>query len=263
MSDMQVTSAEQVADSQLLGQLDSDLLPRHIAIIMDGNGRWAAQRGLPRIAGHRQGLRALQEVLEVCQEVGVPNLTIYAFSHENWNRPMSEINMLMDLLKEYLHRERRRFLEKKIRFSPIGRLDRLPHSVRMLVQEVAEETQHFINRTLAVALSYGGRSEIIDAVRKIVRDIQLGTVTFDQIDENLFEQYLTTCGLPDPDLLIRTSGETRLSNFLPWQTVYTELYFTKTLWPDFRRREILLALLDYQKRERRFGRVPEALPQPS
>ena len=263
MTDMQVTSAEQVADSQLLGQLDSDLLPRHIAIIMDGNGRWAAQRGLPRIAGHRQGLRALQEVLEVCQEVVVPNLTIYAFSHENWNRPMSEINMLMDLLKEYLHRERRRFLEKKIRFSPIGRLDRLPHSVRMLVQEVAEETQHFINRTLAVALSYGGRSEIIDAVRKIVRDIQLGTVTFDQIDENLFEQYLTTCGLPDPDLLIRTSGETRLSNFLPWQTVYTELYFTKTLWPDFRRREILLALLDYQKRERRFGRVPEALPQPS
>jgi undecaprenyl diphosphate synthase len=133
----------------------------------------------------------------------------------------------------------------------------------MLVQEVAEETQHFTCRTLTVALSYGGRSEIIDAVRKIVRDIQLGTVTVDQIDENLFEQYLTTCGLPDPDLLIRTSGETRLSNFLPWQMVYTELYFTKTLWPDFRRREILLALLDYQKRERRFGRVPESVPQPS
>ena len=263
MSDMQATTAEQVADSQLLGQLDPDLLPRHLAIIMDGNGRWAAQRGLPRIAGHRQGLRALQEVLELCQEVGVPNMTIYAFSHENWNRPLSEINMLMGLLKEYLNRERRKFLEKKIRFSPIGRLDRLPHSVRMLVQDVAEETQHFTCRTLAVALSYGGRSEIIDAVRKIVRDVQLGTVTVEQIDENFFEQYLTTYGLPDPDLLIRTSGETRLSNFLPWQTVYTELYFTKTLWPDFRRREALLALLDYQKRERRFGRVPESVPQPS
>ena len=260
---MQATSAEQVADSQLLGQLDSDLLPRHLAIIMDGNGRWAAQRGLPRIAGHRQGLRALQEVLELCHEVGVPNLTIYAFSHENWNRPLSEINMLMSLLKEYLHRERQKFLEKNIRFLPIGRLDMLPHSVRMLVQEVAEETQHFSSRTLAVALSYGGRAEIIDAVRKIVRDIQLGTLTVEQIDENLFEQYLSTYGLPDPDLLIRTSGETRLSNFLSWQTVYTELYFTKTLWPDFRRKEILLALLDYQRRERRFGRVPESVPQPS
>ena len=263
MSDMQATSAEQVAETQLLGQLDSDLLPRHLAIIMDGNGRWAAQRGLPRMAGHRKGLKALQEVLETCLEVGVPNLTIYAFSHENWNRPISEINMLMGLLKEYLQHERRVFFDRKIRFAPIGRLDRLPHSVRMLVQEVAEETQHFTGRTLAVALSYGGRAEIIDAVRKVVRDIQLGTVTIDQIDESLFEQYLTTWGLPDPDLLIRTSGETRLSNFLPWQTVYTELYFTKTLWPDFRRREILLALLDYQKRERRFGRVPESLPQPS
>ena len=263
MSGIEATSAEKVADTELIRQLDPDLLPRHVAIIMDGNGRWAAHRGLPRIAGHRQGLTALQEVLDVCHEVGVPNLTIYAFSHENWNRPTSEIKMLMVLLEEYLNQERRLFLEKKVRFLPIGRLDMLPPPVRMLVQEVAEETQHFTTRTLAVALSYGGRSEIIDAVRKLVRDIQLGTVTYNQIDENFFEQYLMTCGLPDPDLLVRTSGETRISNFLPWQTVYTELYFTKTLWPDFRRREMLLALLDYQKRERRFGRVPQAIPQPS
>lgn len=263
MSRIQATSAEKVAETELIRQLDPDLLPRHMAIIMDGNGRWAAQRGLPRIAGHRHGITALQEVLEVCQEIGVPNLTIYAFSHENWNRPTSEINMLMVLLKEYLQRERRIFLEKQIRFLPIGQLDKLPHSVRILVQDVAEETQGFTHRTLAVALSYGGRSEIIDAIRKLVRDIQLGTIGYSEINENLFEQYLMTFGLPDPDLLIRTSGETRLSNFLPWQTVYTELYFTKTLWPDFRRREILLALLDYQKRERRFGRVPQAVPQPS
>lgn len=263
MSGIQATSAERVADAELLGQLDSELLPRHVAIIMDGNGRWAARRGLPRIAGHRQGLTALQEVLEVCHEIGITNLTIYAFSHENWNRPRSEINLLMVLLEEYLQRERHVFQEKKVRFLPIGRLDRLPPSVQMLVQEVAEETQHFTHRTLTVALSYGGRSEIIDAVRKLVRDIQLGTVTYNQIDEHLFEQYLSTAGLPDPDLLIRTSGETRISNFLPWQTVYTELYFTKTLWPDFRRREILLALLDFQKRERRFGGVPQGISQPS
>ncbi|GJL62623.1 MAG: isoprenyl transferase [Nitrospirales bacterium] len=255
MSNSQVVSPVQIAEADLLAQLDADLLPRHVAIIMDGNGRWAALRGLPRIEGHRQGLTALRDVLDICHEVGIPHVTIYAFSHENWNRPAAEVSMLMRLLDEYLKHERQSFMERGIRFFPIGRLEKLPHAVRTLVQEVAEETQHFTEHVLTVALSYGGRAEIIDAVKGLVKDIQLGIVGEGQINEDLFEGYLTTHGLPDPDLLIRTSGETRISNFLPWQIAYTELYFTKTLWPDFRRQETLAALLDYQSRERRFGRV--------
>jgi undecaprenyl diphosphate synthase len=259
MDNFQAVEARQVAEVELRDQLDPTLLPRHIAIIMDGNGRWAAQRGLPRIAGHKEGLRALQDVLEIGHELQIPYITIYAFSQENWNRPQSEIRLLMGLLEQYLKEERQRFQEKNVRFLPIGRLDQLPASVRSLVLEVAEETHHFTRRTLAVALSYGGRAEIIDAVRKVAIEVQMGSLTPDQIDESLFEQHLSTWGIPDPDLLIRTSGEARISNFLPWQTVYTELYFTKTLWPDFRRWEILLALLDYQKRERRFGRISQTV----
>ncbi|WP_447968732.1 isoprenyl transferase [Nitrospira sp. M1] len=259
MSHSQVVSPGQIAEAQLLTQLDSELLPRHVAIIMDGNGRWAALRGLPRIEGHRQGLTALRDVLDICHEVGIPHITIYAFSHENWNRPAAEVSMLMRLLDEYLKHERQLFMERRVRFFPIGRLEKLPHAVRSLVQDVAEETQHFTDRVLTVALSYGGRAEIIDAVKSLVKDIQLGTVREEHINEDLFEGYLTTHGLPDPDLLIRTSGETRISNFLPWQIAYTELYFTKTLWPDFRRQETLAALLDYQSRERRFGRVSHSV----
>ncbi len=259
MSHFQVAPPSQIAETELFAQLDADLLPRHVAIIMDGNGRWAALRGLPRIEGHRQGLTALRDVLDICHEIGIPHVTTYAFSHENWNRPASEVSMLMRLLDDYLKQERRIFAERKTRFLPIGRLEKLPSSVCQLVQEVAEETQHFTDRVLTVALSYGGRAEIIDAVKNLVKDIQLGAVNESQIDENLFEQYLSTNGLPDPDLLIRTSGETRISNFLPWQIAYTELYFTKTLWPDFRRQETLAALLDYQSRERRFGRVSHAV----
>ncbi|GJL50853.1 MAG: isoprenyl transferase [Nitrospirales bacterium] len=255
MSNSQVVSPGQIAEADLLAQLDADLLPRHVAIIMDGNGRWAALRGLPRIEGHRQGLTALRDVLDICHEVGIPHVTIYAFSHENWNRPAAEVSMLMRLLDEYLKHERQLFMERGVRFFPIGRLEKLPRAVRTLVQDVAEETQHFTEQVLTVALSYGGRAEIIDAVKDLVKDIQLGVVGEGQINEDLFEGYLTTHGLPDPDLLIRTSGETRISNFLPWQIAYTELYFTKTLWPDFRRQETLAALLDYQSRERRFGRV--------
>ncbi len=258
MSHSQVASPDQFTEAELLSQLDAHLLPQHVAIIMDGNGRWAALRGLPRIEGHRQGLTALREVLDTCHEVGIPNLTIYAFSHENWNRPAAEVSMLMHLLDDYLTQERQGFQDRQIRFLPIGRLEKLPTSVQRLVQEVADETQHFTDRVLTVALSYGGRAEIVDAVKTLVKDIQLGALSEDQIDENLFEQYLSTHGLPDPDLLIRTSGESRISNFLPWQIAYTELYFTKILWPDFRRHETLAALLDYQNRERRFGRVTQA-----
>ena len=259
MNQSQAFDAGRVAEDQLRDQLDLASLPQHIAVIMDGNGRWAAQRGLPRIAGHKEGLRALQEVLEIGHELNIPYLTIYAFSQENWNRPESEIRLLMGLLEQYLTQERKHFHDRHVRFLPIGRLEQLPSDVQALVQEVAEETCHYTKQTLAVALSYGGRAEIIDAVQQLALEVQMGSLSPEQIDEGLFEQHLTTWGLPDPDLLIRTSGETRISNFLPWQIAYTELYFTQTLWPDFRRCETLLALLDYQKRERRFGRVTQTV----
>ena len=229
-----------------------------MAVIMDGNGRWASQRGLPRIAGHREGLIALREVLNTCYLLEIPIVTVYAFSQENWKRPQVEIDLLMTLLEEFLHQERQTFHERKIRFFPIGLLHELPASTQELVHAVAQETAHFTDRTVTVALSYGGRSEIIDATNRLIEDVQCGKAP-GRVHEALFEQYLSTAGLPDPDLLIRTSGEARISNFLLWQIAYTEFYFTKTLWPDFRRRDVLLALLDYQKRDRRFGRLPRAV----
>ncbi len=259
MDELQAVEPRHVAEDELRDQLDIGSLPQHVAIIMDGNGRWAAQRGLPRIAGHKEGLHALQDVMDIGYELNIPYLTIYAFSQENWNRPASEIRLLMGLLEQYLTKERQRFHDRHVRFLPIGRLEQLPSPVHALVSEVAEETRHYTAQTLAVALSYGGRAEIIDAVQQLALEVQMGSLSPDQIDEARFEQHLTTWGLPDPDLLIRTSGETRISNFLPWQIAYTELYFTPTLWPDFRRCETLLALLDYQKRERRFGRVSQAV----
>ena len=259
MDDFPTVEAKHLAESELWTQLDRESLPQHIAIIMDGNGRWAAQRGLPRIAGHQEGLRALQDVLEIGQELNIPFLTIYAFSQENWNRPEMEVRLLMNLLEQYLTKERERFHRQKIRFFPIGRLERLPAPARSLVMEVAEETQEYSERTLAVALSYGGRAEILDAVQQIALAVKMGTLAPQDISESLFEQHLTTWDIPHPDLLIRTSGETRISNFLLWQIAYTELYFTPTLWPDFRRCDTLLALLDYQKRERRFGRVSQVV----
>ena len=259
MDEFPAIKSSPVTEDELRDQLDLESLPQHIAIIMDGNGRWAAQRGLPRIAGHKEGLGALQDVMDIGYELNIPYLTIYAFSQENWNRPEAEIRMLMALLEQYLSKERQRFHERQVRFLPIGRLEQLPSAVRALVSEVAEETSKYATRTLAVALSYGGRAEIIDAVQQLALEVQMGSISPDQINEALFEQYLTTWGLPDPDLLIRTSGEARISNFLPWQIAYTEIYFTRTLWPDFRRSETLLALLDYQKRERRFGRVTQSV----
>lgn len=248
----------ELTEQELLLSLEPDLLPHHVAIIMDGNGRWASSRGLPRIAGHREGLSALREVINFFDELNIPLLTIYAFSHENWNRPRAEIALLMSLLEHFLQKERQTFQDRKMRFLPIGRLQALPTSAQALVHEVAAETAHFTDRILTVALSYGGRSEILDAINDIIDDTQSGKIS-GSISESQFEQYLTTADLPDPDLLIRTSGEARISNFLLWQIAYTELHFTKTLWPDFRRREVLLALLDYQKRERRFGRVSQTV----
>lgn len=248
----------ELTEDDLFSQLDQEALPRHVAVIMDGNGRWASQRGLPRIAGHREGLVAVREVLNAFYLLGIPIVTVYAFSQENWNRPQAEIDLLMTLLEEFLHQERQTFQERKTRFFPIGLLNELPTSTQDLVHAITQETEHFTDRTVAVALSYGGRSEIVDAMNRLIDDIQDGKASR-RVDEAQFEQYLSTAGLPDPDILIRTSGEARISNFLLWQIAYTELYFTKTLWPDFRRRDVLLALLDYQKRDRRFGRLPHAV----
>ena len=252
-------SFTELTEDDLFTQLDQEALPRHVAVIMDGNGRWASQRGLPRIAGHREGLVAVRDVLNAFYLLGIPIVTVYAFSQENWNRPKAEIDLLMTLLEEFLHQERQTFQERKTRFFPIGLLNELPDSTQDLVRAVAQETEHFTDHTVAVALSYGGRSEIIDAMNRLIEDVQCGKVPAGCVHETRFEQYLSTAGLPDPDLLIRTSGEARISNFLLWQIAYTELYFTKTLWPDFRRRDVLLALLDYQKRDRRFGRLPHAV----
>lgn len=255
MATNQTLSTDRLSETDLLAKLDPDLLPKHVAVIMDGNGRWAELRSLPRIAGHREGIKSVRELIKLCLELGVPALTIYAFSQENWNRPAHEINALMGLLEHFLSTERASLVEQGVRFRTIGRLDALPASALQWVRTTEQETSHLEKLTLTVALSYGGRSEIVEAVRRIADAVRQGALRADDIDEQLFADYLMTRGLPDPDLLIRTSGETRISNFLLWQLAYTELYFTTTLWPDFHRREALLALLEYQRRDRRFGRV--------
>ncbi len=254
-----VVSLDHLSEGELAAKLDPELLPKHVAVIMDGNGRWAELRGLPRIEGHREGINSVREMISLCLELGIQALTIYAFSQENWNRPSQEINALMGLLEHYLSTERTGLIEQQVRFRAIGRLELLPPSARHWVRRTEQETAHLDKMTLTVALSYGGRSEIVDAVRGLLADVQAGAIESERIDETLFQQYLYTHPLPDPDLLIRTSGETRISNFLLWQLAYTELCFTPTLWPDFRRREFLLALLEYQKRERRFGRILSAI----
>ena len=250
---------DHLSDTELTAKLDPDLLPKHVAIIMDGNGRWAEARSLPRIAGHREGIKSVRETISLCLELGIQALTIYAFSQENWNRPTTEIDGLMGLLEYYLSTERNKLIEQGVRFRTIGRTESLPTSALQWVRAAEQETAHLEKLQLTVALSYGGRSEIVDAVRGLVRDAQDGKFQAEDIDEAQIQQYLYTHDLPDPDLLIRTSGETRISNFLLWQLAYTELYFTPTLWPDFRRRELLLALLEFQRRERRFGRVFSSL----
>lgn len=247
--------SDQPSNTDLAAKLDPDLLPKHLAIIMDGNGRWAEARSLPRIAGHREGIKSVREVITVSLELGIQALTIFAFSQENWNRPAQEISALMSLLEHYLSTERSKLIEQGVRFRMIGRAESLPGSALQWVHAAERETAHLTKLQLTVALSYSGRAEMVDAVRNIVREVRGGKVRFDEIDESLVQQFLYTHDLSDPDLLIRTSGETRISNFLLWQLAYTELYFTPTLWPDFRRRELLLALLEFQRRERRFGRV--------
>jgi len=226
-------------------------LPEHIAIIMDGNGRWAELRGVPRTEGHRRGAQRAKEIIEASYEIGLRNLTLYAFSVENWRRPLDEVFTLMNLLKEYLIKEKEALVSKGIRFRTIGNRDMLPEDVMFIIRDVEEATHNGSSMNLILCLSYGGRDEIIRAVRRLLKE----KVDPEEIDEETFKNYLDTEGLPDPDLIIRTSGEKRLSNFLIYQSAYSELYFTETLWPDFTKEEFFEAIQDFQKRQRRFGAV--------
>ena len=230
-------------------------VPRHVAIIMDGNGRWAKARGLPRTEGHRAGTENLRRILKACVELGVEILTIYAFSTENWNRPEDEVTMLMRLLEESIYQELPELMENRVRLRVIGRTSGVPLPVRRGLEHVERETRHNTGLTLVVAFNYGGRDELLDAFRILARRVQAGELAPDAVSEADITRALYTEGVPDPDLLIRTSGEMRISNFLLWQIAYTELWVTPTLWPDFGAADLYRAITDYQRRDRRFGGV--------
>ena len=238
-------------DEMLVRQVNFDRLPAHIAIIMDGNGRWAAQRHLPRVEGHRAGIDAVRDTVETAARLGIKVLTLYAFSIENWKRPAAEISTLMMLLKRYLRSELKTLLTNDIRFSVIGRMEELSDDIQDELHAAIKRTANDSGMLFNIALNYGGRAEIVDAAR---RAIESG-IRPEDLDEQRFESFLYTAGQPDPDLLIRTSGEMRVSNYLLWQIAYAEIYVTETLWPDFRRRHLLEAVLAYQKRERRYGGI--------
>lgn len=233
--------------------LDLQKLPRHVAIIMDGNGRWAKQRGMNRIRGHEEGAESVRAIVRASREIGIPWLTLYAFSEENWRRPKIEVEALMVILKRFLQSELREMLDNGIRFQAIGRLHKLPKDVQRTLRETAEQTASNRNMVLTLALSYGGRQEVTDAVRKMIQRVEAREIRSSDITETLLSEHLYTAAMPDPDLLIRTSGECRISNFLLWQIAYAEIYMTPTYWPDFRKEEYVEALIEYQKRERRFG----------
>jgi undecaprenyl diphosphate synthase len=239
--------------------LDADRLPRHVAIIMDGNGRWAQRLGLRRVRGHAAGAESVRLVVRQARKVGVKYLTLYAFSEENWQRPGTEIRALMALLSRYLHRELKEMQGNQIAFRAIGNLSRLPQKVQQELAKTAAATAEGAQMVLTLALSYGARNEIVEAARRLAREVQAGRLRPEDLDTDLFASRLYTADMPDPDLLIRTSGEFRLSNFLLWQSAYTDLYFTDTLWPDFREEEFMKALWEYQQRDRRFGLTQEQI----
>ena len=239
-------------DEALARQIHVEQLPAHVAIIMDGNGRWAAQRHLPRVEGHRAGIDSVRDVVESSARLGIPVLTLYAFSVENWKRPDTEVTALMGLLKHYLRLELNSLLKNNIRFNVLGQRDRLGPDIRHELQAAEARTAANTGMLFNIALSYGGRAEIVDAARRALRE----RVDPDRLDEATFESLLYTAGQPDPDLLIRTSGEMRVSNFLLWQIAYAEIWVTDALWPDFRLLDLLEALVDYQKRDRRYGAIP-------
>lgn len=238
---------------------ESGPIPTHIAVIMDGNGRWAKKRGLPRIAGHHEGVESVRDTVEACGQLGVKHLTLYAFSTENWKRPKEEVSLLMRLLMQALRDETDKLHRNNVKVHAIGEISALPREVQDELAEAIEKTKHNTGLHLYLALSYSGRWDIIHAVKAMVADIHAGKTTASHITEPLLSQYLSTSGVPDPDLLIRTSGEFRISNFLLWQLAYTEMYISSLHWPDFRREELYRAITDFQKRERRFGMVSEQL----
>ena len=240
---------------QLRANVDRNNLPKHVAVIMDGNGRWALRRGLPRIAEHKKGVDVVRRVTEQSRHLGISVLTLYAFSDENWGRPKEEVGFLMDLLGTFLKAEIATMKSNGIRFRTIGRTPRLPPSVQTWIEKAASETAGNAGMVLNLALSYGGRGEILEAVSRIRSETEPAA----DMTEELFSSYLDTAGLPDPDLIIRTSGEKRISNFLLWQAAYAELHFTDTLWPDFNETDLLTAIVDYQGRQRRFGLTQEQL----
>jgi undecaprenyl diphosphate synthase len=235
--------------------IDKNKLPKHIAITMDGNGRWAKSKGKLRIFGHKNGVKSVRDTVEGAAEIGIEYLTLYAFSSENWNRPEREVNALMTLLVSAINKETKTLMDNNIRLSTIGDINKLPSKAQKELQEAIIKTKDNTRMTLVLALSYSGRGEIINAVQNIIKDGKKP----EEINEDTFQQYLTTKSVPDPELLIRTSGEYRISNFLLWQIAYSELYFTETLWPDFRRADLYKAILNYQSRERRFGKTTEQL----
>ncbi len=245
--------AEPVGEEKLLENIDRKKLPRHIAIIMDGNGRWAEKKGLPRTFGHRAGVESLRDVVKACSELGVSILTVYAFSTENWKRPREEVNTLMDLLIEYVHKETDELCENGVKVNPLGRISELPANVQSAIQYAIDRTKENKGLILNLALNYGGRAEVADAVKMIARAVVEGTMNVEDIREETISDYLYTAGQPDPDLLIRPAGDFRVSNFLLWQLAYTEFWFTPVLWPDFRRFHLFQAIIEYQSRERRFG----------
>ena len=238
-------------------------IPRHIAIIMDGNGRWAKERGLPRIAGHREGINSVREITKICGEIGVKYLTLYTFSTENWSRPKTEVKALMTLLLSTIKKEIKELHKNDVKFSTIGDISILPKGTVKGIKEGEKLTFENSGLNLILALNYGSRQEIISAVNNIVYDVKKGSLDSNSIDENIFSSYLDTNNCPDPDLLIRTSGELRISNFLLWQSAYTEMYLTNTYWPSFRENELFTAIFDFQNRERRFGKTSEQIQQPA
>ena len=245
--------------AQLRAEVARRPLPRHVGIIMDGNGRWAEERGLPRLEGHRMGSDSVRAVTRAARKLGLPALTLYAFSAQNWNRPPDEVSGLMDLLRDYLRSERPEILDNGIRLHAIGELDRLPPRVRDPLEEIRAASAQNRQMTLTLALSYGGREEIVAMARRVAEDARAGTLDADAVDAEAVEERLWTAGLPPLELVVRTSGEVRVSNFLLWQLAYAEIHLTETLWPDFGEEALLVALDDFQRRERRFGKTSAQL----
>lgn len=244
---------------ELLRQIDVNRLPLHVAIIMDGNGRWAKKRSLPRVSGHREGIKSVRDTVETSARLGLKVLTLYAFSVENWKRPRAEVNTLMGLLREYIRKELKTLMDNNIRFQVIGRWHELPEKVVTDLQWGMDETKRNTGLCFNIALNYGGRTELVDAFRGVIAQVNANGRDINKVDEEMISNFLYTSGLPDPDLLIRTSGELRVSNFLLWQIAYSEIWVTDVLWPDFRKQHLYQAIVDYQKRERRYGGITKSV----